>query len=214
MKHAPLGIYAAFGLLVIGFVFGLPMGGVIPALIDTVLCALIYPLFFVILRYAILKRAISVKKSHLISFAWCAMVWLAIVVIKSLNNQTSMTAFPLLWMEVNAAILYCGEPAVAKRKMTAESIPGGKEETAEDTEKLEQDRYKSRMRELLSRYNQLKEDVEAVKPEDIHQYYASGKITEEEYNDTLSAYREAVEEMQQIRAEAKALNAKYEGNKA
>lgn len=214
MRRIQFGIGAAIVYLVIGFFLSYSMyslsflydltkvGAIIAAFIDVVIYFLIFPLFFVILRYAILRRPLSVGKAHLISVLWCIAVWLIVIAIKVANDQHDMTKLPLIWMEINAAILYCGESSVK------EAV---KRKQLETKEEPDPDYYKNRMRELHTRYNNLKSDVQAVKPDDIHAYYHDGKITEQEYNDILAAYREAIDEMQRIRAEAKSLKEKYEG---
>ena len=216
MRRIQFGIGAAIVYLVIGFFLSYSMyslsflydltngGAIIAALIDVVIRILVFPLFFVILRYAVLRRPLSIGKAHLISVPWCIVVWLIIIAIKSANDQHDMTNFPLNWMEINAAILYCGKSNVQ------ETVPHKQAETKEEPDP---NYYENRMRELLARYKKLKADVQAVKPDDIHAYYHSGKITEEEYSEILAAYREAVEEMQQIRAEAKSLKEKHEVGK-
>lgn len=214
MRRIQFGIGAAIVNLVIGFFLSYSMyslsflydltkvGAIIAALIDVVIYFLIFPLFFVILRYAILRRPLSVGKAHLISVLWCIAVWLIVIAIKVANDQHDMTKLPMIWMEINAAILYCGKSDVQA------AVPHKQAETKEEPDP---NYYENRMRELLARYRNLKADVQAVKPDDIHAYYHDGKMTEQEYNDILAAYREAIDEMQRIRAEAKSLKEKYEG---
>lgn len=214
MRRIQFGIGAAIVNLVIGFFldywmytisiqYDLTKGwAVIASLIDVTLCILIYPLFFVILRYAVLRRPLSVKKAHLISVPWHIVAWMVVIAMNSANGQHNMTYFPLNWMEINAAILYCG------KSNAQETVPHKQSETKEEPDP---NYYENRMRELFARYRKLKADVQAVKPDDIHAYYHDGKMTEQEYNDILAAYREAIDEMQRIRAEAKSLKEKYEG---
>lgn len=163
-----------------------------------------YPLPFIVYRYAIRKRCVQSKlKAHIITYAYTAVLIVFVIIISDETVMYGLADF--IWSEIAVLILMdgCDEASDTRPKM----------ETTK-TNEYNWQYYKTRLAEMKDRYTELYEDIHAIKPEDMKKRYESGKITLEEYYDTATAMRDAVEEMQQIRDETKTLKKKYEGEEA
>lgn len=164
------------------------------AIIYALLTIIMYPLIAWIIRHVAMRKPIPKKRAYVISVVWCTVMWILDIIANSVFETDAMVNYPILWIWIDAAIMYCG----------TEKSTGRANDRPEDIVEARQ-RAEDRMEYLIGRYKVLKEDIEAVKPEDIHAYYTSGKITEDEYNEIANAYQQAVDEMQEIYREYKQL---------
>lgn len=172
------------------------------AAIDTMITFVAYPLMAILVRHAALKRPVPRKIAWMVSIAWCTVIWIVCVVYNSLMQTGEMVSYPFLHVLINAAILYGSEHQAACGAAAKDDAPDDTEDSRKRTE--------DRIVYLAKRYNELKSDVSAVKPDDIHAYYTAGKITLDEYNEIENAYKQAVDEMQEIYHEYKRLRGSME----
>ena len=152
-----------------------------------------YPLPFIVYRYAIRKRCVQSKlKAHIITYAYTAVLLVFVIIISEETVMYGLADF--IWSEIAVLILMDGCDEASDTRPKTET---------KGANEYNWQYYKNRTAELKDRYTELYEDIHAIKPEDMKKRYESGKITLEEYYDTATAMRDAVEEMQQIRDEAK-----------
>ena len=163
-----------------------------------------YPLPFIVYRYAIRKRCIQSKlEAHIVAYAYTAVLLVFVIIISDETVMYGLADF--IWSEIDVLILMdgCDEASNTRPKMETTG-----------TNEYNWQYYKTRLAEMKDRYTKLYEDIHAIQPEEMKKRYESGKITLEEYYDTATAMRDAVEEMQQIRDETKTLKKKYKGEEA
>ncbi len=208
-KKAHWGIVAAVAFIAVKFCIKFivlldewyPLSALGLAFVYEIITFVMYPLPFILYRYAIRKRCIQSKlKAHIITYAYTAVLIVFVIIISEETVQYRLGDF--IWSEIAALILRDGCDDVSDTKPKMET---------KGANKYNWQYYKTRLTELKDRYTELYEDIHAIKPEDMKRRHESGKITLEEYYDTATAMRDAVEEMQQIRDETRSLKKKYEG---
>lgn len=166
---------------------------------------ILYPGPFILYRYAIKKTYTQSKAvTRVVTYTYTTVLLLIATAING-GEFVPWRAGDMIWSEIAALILRDGCDAVSDTRPKMET---------KGTNEYNWQYYKNRTAELKDRYTELYEDIHAIKPEDMKKRYESGKITLEEYYDTATAMRDAVEEMQQIRDETKTLKKKYEGEEA